>query len=957
MSALTCLRAILALLVFLFLGGRAGASCNAVPSAAQTFASTLGATTTPFAGPGDVVVVRRDRAVFAADPGLNRVALRFQPAGGPATSVADVQVLPPEDGSGCEASACTAAGCSCLRFVFPDTDPFVGLPTDARGLTGPVKVKITTAGRLTAVIDALRLAGTPFRDTIFPSFVALPRPNDFGTLLHGPGDLLAAADEAGSLLVPFDFSALVPGPRLDRVSRSQILEARVPGLAAVGAASIEAYTPSGARLPPLIRATLLDDVLGTADAPASVLRLAGGAARAGLAPEEGRGPVVIGGVVADADPRKRADPITLQMNERWVVFENRECGIRDHETQCTDLNHDGDQTDYFLLALDTTTPRADPVVVDQVDRAALGGAAADFTTVFLWVFDATDELVAFRIPELLWDLDGDGRRFELLRTGAFDLRRRTPIPGTAAMARAEVHGSLLAFTRGRRPVGRGTLLVYDAAASDPGPVPVADETHASFTVSGYPGTGLWPFRSIPIDLAVHDGRVAFAADERAMGEDLTGDGVADDLALLTYDSRTGRVTNLRRENPAALLDLTSRWLAFQAVDPAGGAVAAVVPADDPEADPLFACADPIGLSLLAPPISDSMVPCVKDEAGVRDLNGDGDRGDPFVMHVFLPDTPGGPVEHDLAAAVPFSFANPILDSTLTFGVSEAAQRRDLDGDGTRAGLVLHAFHATTQVLVNTGVRLVVSADPFLRPIERGLAAIGPGLVRTLLRDADGDGHFEVPALDPPGLADDCPGVANPGQDDEDRDGIGDACEPMVEGRGAPEGRTCIAEFALLGPPDPLAALGVHGCTDGDPRCDLDDLAGQCTFRATPCLLVPDERYPECARTRPALTGLSIAVHDGVGVPDAAAAAALLTALATLPGAASSDGAVAFSPPLVATDAAACPAPVTVPVPASARRVVTLQSRGTPGAVVERSAVTLGCTPAGGGGSGHAAAAR
>src|SRR5262249_41620910 len=35
------------------------------------------------------------------------------------------------------------------------------------------------------------------------------------------------------------------------------------------------------------------------------------------------------------------------------------------------------------------------------------------------------------------------------------------------------------------------------------------------------------------------------------------------------------------------------------------------------------------------------------------------------------------------------------------------------------------------------------------------------------------------------------------------------------------------------------------CRDGDPACDMDHQAGQCTFPVAICLNVPDRRLPEC----------------------------------------------------------------------------------------------------------------
>ena len=78
------------------------------------------------------------------------------------------------------------------------------------------------------------------------------------------------------------------------------------------------------------------------------------------------------------------------------------------------------------MALDLDRPQADPIPIDQMDDATLPGFGAfDPTHILgLYTIAASDQLVAFRIPEHFVDLNGNGRPDDLIRTGAFDLTRR-----------------------------------------------------------------------------------------------------------------------------------------------------------------------------------------------------------------------------------------------------------------------------------------------------------------------------------------------------------------------------------------------------------------------------------------------------------------------------------------------------------------------------------------------------
>jgi len=242
-------------------------ACNLIPASERTFPSTLGSVTTPFASPGDVVTLQRDEPVFAADPVVNEITIRFEQSGVTLSAPA----LAPADGSACTCPAASCTHLACLSFVFPDTDDRAGAPRDGHTLTGPVTITVSTAGIRTARIDSLLTPASRFADALLASFVALPPPNRFDRLLAS-GDLLAATDRVGNLFIPFDYSQFVPPDAV----LTRFLEIQAPSLPAIEDNGIVSFTPDGRQLPPLLRRVGTDDVLGTVDAPRSVLRVAAG---------------------------------------------------------------------------------------------------------------------------------------------------------------------------------------------------------------------------------------------------------------------------------------------------------------------------------------------------------------------------------------------------------------------------------------------------------------------------------------------------------------------------------------------------------------------------------------------------------------------------------------------------------------------------------------------------------
>jgi 6-phosphogluconolactonase (cycloisomerase 2 family) len=135
------------------------------------------------------------------------------------------------------------------------------------------------------------------------------------------------------------------------------------------------------------------------------------------------------------------------------------------------------------------------------------------------------------------------------------------------------------------------------------------------------------------------------------------------------------------------------------------------------------------------------------------------------------------------------------------------------------------------------------------PFSTGLGTGVPGSIGLTVIDTDGDGV--------PNSSDNCPLVANPGQEDSDGDGIGDVCDDQctaaspgicVPGRG-PASKDCHAEWLVsvsggpsINPKTNQPEFRVT-CQNGNPQCDHDNdgTDDKCTFRIRVCINNSDPR--------------------------------------------------------------------------------------------------------------------
>lgn len=433
-----------------------------------------------------------------------------------------------------------------LAVRFPDTDPQLRGLDDDLTLTGPVRIAISgveaesvpcmlavtpcselvgSAG-LFACVDQLSGADGCHAPphAVFPSFTALPAANDYEAMCSDPGtctgtqdDLRAAIDQAGNLLVPVDWRGICfdddcAGP-LSRTLRGNASIEAFPGtgwllsLTRREQAALSSHSVRGSRLPPIfepIVGAIGSTLFGTADAPASVLRIArrNGACADGTFcsidadcgrgscrdtcvadPASTCGPAAgcavpcgqlydfgglqvdgIGPVQIDVSGRLRA--LDLVPLDGLLEGNLGNAFVLEEAISNEDLNGDLDQVDHVVTLMSRST--GETVPIGSVTRSSCGGNQAQASAGQArgravarisqppFSFPAAvlrDDVLAFLEPEPLQfgvDQSCNDSVFEtMLRAFRMDGSELTPSAGIAADAAPVIDGRSLAISAGR----------------------------------------------------------------------------------------------------------------------------------------------------------------------------------------------------------------------------------------------------------------------------------------------------------------------------------------------------------------------------------------------------------------------------------------------------------------------------------------------------------------------------
>jgi hypothetical protein len=358
----------------LLCGATAHANCNLIPSAVTELGSTLGKVDRPIASPGQRVTVSLDFACNPSAPGFspdldeNLVRIEFRPPGSATdpSLVTEVEVEPEA------VEECGPSRCAYLAFRIPDTDGLLAPSGDGRGLVGPATLVVETGtGTRLATIGPLHQptlsCGDQTPDPIFEHFVVLPPPNVVPPASSSGQQValvtLAAVDAGGDLVVPIDYSNVLPsgdaGPLARILDATWDLPAFETGPAPIsfpdnGFDWVRSFSDVGRAIPPFLEIDGNGGALsGSVDAAVSVLHIQnsdGNQTVFDLAYRlvDGRGPVVINDPVSitigGAIPLE-----SLTTSEQTAVF------VVDEAAQGEDLDGDGRLESQVVQIKDVST--------------------------------------------------------------------------------------------------------------------------------------------------------------------------------------------------------------------------------------------------------------------------------------------------------------------------------------------------------------------------------------------------------------------------------------------------------------------------------------------------------------------------------------------------------------------------------------------------------------------------
>jgi Tol biopolymer transport system component len=354
--------------------GRAAATCNLIPAAPTEYRSTQGTVSRAIAPPGDPVVVRVDLACNPTARGFdpvaanNHVTLHFVPPGSTLnpTLVTDVPVT----GASVENCALGGGRCDTLRFTLPDTDAQLPPAGDGHGLTGPAEILVRAADNtliadIGPLYDPTLSCDDHAPDDVFAFFTVLPLLNSFGALAAGTNTTaLATIDGGGNLLLPMDYSAVLPGGsgspqfRLLQAGASVDAFSSKPGfpIEIPNATFVRSFNTAGRPIPPVLDVNQAGDlILGSTDAAFGVIRVAridpfnGGAPLYDLSDrlDQQRGPILIQNMQAKALESAPLD--TLSADPNGIAF------ARTEAFENTDLDGDEDLFDRVAQVVDIAT--------------------------------------------------------------------------------------------------------------------------------------------------------------------------------------------------------------------------------------------------------------------------------------------------------------------------------------------------------------------------------------------------------------------------------------------------------------------------------------------------------------------------------------------------------------------------------------------------------------------------